>query len=125
MKLKNVEDLRRLLEDNGNSVQVGKIRITTEGEGQDIDFYVGETLVYWISGVEKAETLGDIKGTLSSEMTRFFENSEEVADFRKEKKDMEKKILDMEVKVQEAAGAMGKVEAYEKLLIGREVNIGR
>jgi len=121
-----IGDLRRLIKEAGGSILIGEAKIKYN-EGGDIDVFIGSSLVAWAhssNGDEvpldqiTASTNGDFKKEAVQNLTEMVtEKDKEIVDLREKLERSEQDAKKNEL-------AVGKVEAYEKLLIGRSVSIG-
>jgi len=116
MKIKTIGDLRNLIEDNDNNIVIGEVSLTFK-DGEDIDVHFHGSLVQWYSK-DNADTvlLNEARNTVSSDV-------EKGDKAQKENRELKEQIEELEKKGVEATLAVGKVEAYEKMLIGRGVTI--
>ena len=114
--MKTIGDLRQLIKENGEALVLGELVFTWK-DGEDIDIKFQGRLIQWIQETVSDETeLHAAETSQSSDIERAFEK-------KKNTEALEAKIVDLEKKLQENALSIGKVEAYEKLLIGRGVTI--
>lgn len=129
--MKTVKDLRDLVQANDGQINIGGLVIATnKDERTDINIRWKGKLLTWVRGIEldgcdlsnvDTKLTDDFivdkttEVSLGSEITRLKENLNGIA---KENS----RLLEM---VKQNDLAVGKVEAYEKLLIGREISIGK
>lgn len=96
---------------------IGPVRISCEKEDADIDFKVKHHLMAWISGGQNKDTLlKDLEGIVSVDL-------EQMDELKKKNRLLTENAEEAEKKFSANALAIGKVEAYEKLLVGRKVTI--
>jgi hypothetical protein len=131
--MKTLGDLRELLKANDGKIEIGGISIIGI-ENQDIDIKYGYQLVAWYSSTQDSENLLDDDGTFTKDFSfrKKIEGSdkEKILNEQLEEKEKiieenKKEITGLETMVHSNALAVGKVEAYEKLLIGREITISK
>jgi hypothetical protein len=121
MKLETVGELRELIKQNGGVLTIGTIAFETE-DGKDIDVrHKGELCMWFSSSVSNHETIvgtesvtGVFQEKTTTEINLQEVNENLIAEITTLKSELEKNKL-----------SLGKVEAYEKLLIGRELTIGK
>lgn len=118
--MKTIGDLRELITDEGGPLVIGAIKISYQGKGDDIDVYLEDDLVMWFPSSNEDSGRLDDAGNYSVD-SRIHEGFEVLQAERK----ATRKLEEAEKKLAEAAHAIGKVEAYEKLIIGRELTIGK
>lgn len=111
--IKTIEDLRRLIDENGGKITIGKLTISMNNVDAraDIDIKLGHELKYWVLSTIEDTTLLDGEDVLSVLYRPEAPNKEQ------EKTRKERIIVDNKFE--------GMVEAYEKILIGREITIGK
>jgi hypothetical protein len=124
VKLETVGDLRELIKANNGVLNIGTLTFKFDSDLKgDIDVNHRGSLVMWISkGVGNAESL-DSTETYST--TGVFDDKTEEPDPQIEIDRLNAEVRKLKKENVEASLAVGKVEAYEKLLIGRELTIGR
>jgi hypothetical protein len=145
--MKTLKDLREAIIKNEGSLAIGQLRFI-HNAGQDVDVHLGSRLVFWISSQDKDEDLlENLRGTISSDvegldhksdfeqeyLCKFIDNTEQFfkrirqntieEELRTDLADVKKQLAEKEKLVKNSELALGKVEAYEKLLIGRGVTI--
>lgn len=101
----NYDKLSQFIADNGE-IEMGPVRIFGGG-GRDIDVYIDNRLVAWLSAANSDVSV------MESSRDSFTKEIEVV-------KEVEKVV---EASSKEDYILLGKVEAYEKLLLGRAVTI--
>ena len=120
--MKTIKDLRELIKLNNGEIKIGNLLIRCQEDEdvrEDIDFYFNDHLAQWIG---LGETDDKILSELDLNMDSYFkDNSEE----KKELKGQVEELKDELLKNGDSKLIKGKVEAYEKLLIGRDVTIGK
>lgn len=131
-KIKKLGELRKLIEENDGIIHIGRFDIKYSS-GADIDFRLDSNLIMWIgSGSDDDELLDGLFHSVDSKFeTKKGDGKDEVAELKDQKSKLEKKILEQGDRIEklvklydESKKDLGKVEAYEKLLIGRTVSIG-
>ena len=126
MKIKTIGDLRNLIEENDNDLVIGEVNFCFK-EGEDIDVHFHGSLVQWYSKDNANEiTLSESDKTTLSEADKTTSSDIDKMDkTQKDNRELKEKNEELEKRAVEATTAVGKVEAYEKLLIGRTVSIGQ
>lgn len=132
---KTVADLKQLVLANEGSINMGKLTIEYK-EGQDIDIKLNREILAWIpSGREDTDLLeseetvrySGILEQLRTENENFVKTKIEMDSLVKDKEEIiskkEVEIQNLKESIKENDRVFGKVEAYEKLLLGRTVNI--
>lgn len=130
--MKTLKDVRSLILQNGGEIKIGNLIFKHE-EGKDIDVYIKDRLVFWIHGHETDDSkLDEIYGTIATEIENLNDSSsientlrQQITDLEMANKEKEKIIYSLKEDSQNNEFVRGKVEAYEKLLISREVTIGK
>lgn len=120
MEIKTIGDLRKLMVANGGSLKIGSFEFKSAGDGNDIDVNFQDNLVAWYQSISLDDQLLDEGMTVSSDW-----DANESKKLRKTNRDLENEIIEMKGKAKSDELALGKVEAYEKLLIGREITISK
>jgi hypothetical protein len=128
--MKTVQDLRTAVIERNGELKIGHLRIT-HSEGGDIDFMLKDKLVMWIGrNQEDSVELGDVYANINSGFNDILENKKsdlqkvieeltaDLSNAKQEKEELEKKLKANELNA-------GKIEAYEKLLIGRDLTISK
>lgn len=129
MELKTVQDLRDFLDEREDrELKIGSLTLTL-GENKkdvagDVDIHFEGRLVAYFSNEKTGDTLlaTDDLLTVMSEVRDAFDTESSA---KKKSREADKLIQEAREQVALAQAAVGKVEAYEKLLIGREITIGR
>lgn len=127
MKLETVGHLRALLTENNNKIELGKLKISCK-EGGDIDFHMDGYFCMWFSELEPDITPLSDESKISI-VTGYFDRNKALED-QNEELQKELVVLRAELKSIKGNNEMvdinkGKVEAYENLLLGRQVTIGK
>lgn len=132
--MKTIKDLKDLLKLNEGKIEMGKIVITTDiTNTSDIDIKFDGDLMQWFSSVCKDEDLLSEESTYSTESS-FIKNKESAKDIndlnyqlRRKNEEIEKLTEEIKkIKVENLPDIYkGKIEAYEKLLIGRDLTISK
>ena len=127
--MKTVGDLKRLIKESGGVLNFGAIRVTYVTPGvdetdNDVDVKHGHDLICWIGAEVSPDTLLEETGTFTN-----YVNFEEKMKGSSEKdeiiSDLQKEVKILKNNQDENQLAVGKVEAYEKILLGRELTIGK
>lgn len=123
MIIKTIGDLRKLVEENEGEIKIGSIVITYK-QNEDIDIHFDGSLIeYYNSGSASESNLIE-EGSFSimdSPSILREKNEKERKELRELKEEMEVK----DKRFVENNLSLGKVEAYEKLLIGRDITISK
>lgn len=130
MELKTIGDLKRLIRLEGE-LKIGSNGITFAypNDGGDIDISLGGKLFAWFGAPSDETMLEDAMYQVSSDFTNL---QDKIDDLKGENRVLEVKFKEveneknslLEVKKNNEL-ALGKVEAYEKLLIGRDLTISK
>lgn len=120
-KIETIGDLREVIKQNGGELKIGKLTLAYEENG-DIDINFDDSLIQWFSASNN-DTF-----SLTDEATYTYQDSptqvrEEEGVKWKEYREMEKKLAELEKTATDNNLALGKVEAYEKILIGRAFTV--
>lgn len=121
--MKTVGDLRKAIKDNGGELKIGLMRFTFEDD-DDIDLHWGSELILWINKAEPDATLLDAEG-ITTTVDGFVASKEKIGEQATEIKDLKKEVETLTDKVKDGALSVGMVQAYEKILIGRDVTISK
>jgi hypothetical protein len=125
--METIGDLRELITKNDGTLKIGALEFRyackedENDELNDVDVYLEDEMIMWIQGRNHGNTKlsgGDLEFTVSGDIR-------ESKKILREERSASKKLEEAEKKMSEAATAIGKVEAYEKLLVGREITIGK
>lgn len=114
-----MKDLRDFLKENGGAVEIGGLKMSIEGGnygGGDVNFHVRGKLLGWIHrDVDDAKELDSTTSVKILDSFSLIEDAKEgePAGTVVKEADSEKFV------------AIGKVEAYEKILLGRDVTVSR
>jgi len=119
MNIKTVGDLRNIIRQNGGSLVIGQIKIDYI-EGSDIDIYFDDSLVQWYnSSCEDSDSL------INEEAYNFTDSPSQIREkegnSRKKLREAEEKIIELEKNIDKNNLTVGKVEAYENILLGRDL----
>lgn len=122
--LQTIEDLKNLLIENNGEIRIGSFKIT---QGSDVDFYLENKLIGWIpSNFDNGRKLEEDVFSKSADIfPNINDKDERIASLTKEKETLEKELKEAENLKIQVDLSLGKVEAYEKLLIGRDITIGK
>ena len=114
--MKTIADLKVLIHSHDGELKIGSLRFTHQ-DGEDIDIHLDGDLVAYLTKDDNDETnLTDVELMVMDNIKR---GREALSNERKIKKELEEAN---EAK-HDALTAIGKVEAYEKLLLGRTITI--
>lgn len=114
--MKTIKDLREVLDKNDGTLKIGQLVFTTK-EGDDIDVNLDDNLVFWVSKELPDDTLlAEIDGTVSSIIESRIKAQQKNKELKTKLEEMEKNQVDSQF-------ALGKIEAYEKILINRSVTV--
>lgn len=117
MEIKTVGDWRKLIDDNGGVLKINKLTLEYSAN-EDIDVKFDGDLLQWLGEEEKDETsINEAYWTVDSDYEKHKESN-------KENIQLKVKITELEKTIESASKDTGKVEAYEKILIGRTVSVG-
>lgn len=129
--MKTIKDLRDLLSANGGKIKLGSLMInTSQNEREDIDFHFDNRLLTWIRKVENDDDLleksytslnGDFDtSSLQKDNSLHLDRISSLeVELQSTKKEMDKALL----LVRNSELALGKVDAYEKILLGRHLTV--
>lgn len=118
--MKTVKDLRVLLKANGGKINIGKLRISSEGVGQDIDVNLNDNLLMWISQSDPDKELLENVGTINFDFENFGNSKKEIETLTKLNTELETTLKSSNTDI-----LKGKIEAYENILIGRDITAGK
>ena len=128
MEIKTIRDLKNLIGVN-MGLKIGCISFEYPNEGGDIDIELNGQLLAWFDKPADETLLEDVNSTVSSDFTGL---KEKIDGLKEEKREIEIKFKEIEterntlLEIKKSGElALGKVEAYEKLLIGRDLNISK
>ena len=117
MEKTSIEALRKAIIESNGKIEFEEFSLDCEGEKKDIDIHFNGKLIAWFNT--------DNNITVSDDIKKAFE-ALKMEKENEGKKSKAQEILDeAEKKIKEAATAIGKVEAYEKLLLGRDLTISK
>jgi len=127
-KLQTVGDIREAISQSGGTINLGRaLRLSYDSSNpSDVDVYLFDSLLCWIP----KSTDGEVQLAIAFTFIDGWENSRTLKEEAARKlAEAEAKCLELESQNATLQGSTGldagKVAAYEKLLIGREVTIGR
>lgn len=123
MKLR---DLRRFILEADGEIKIGSVKIKHD-DGCDIDVSLNGSLVCWISaGVSGDVNLVDVPTTIADNVDLKVNQNlkDEISGKNEVIEKLELDLRETKSQLSENQLAVGKVEAYEKLLLGRSVSIG-
>lgn len=116
--MKTIKDLKLVIVSLGGVMKIGGLEFEYK-IGQDIDVKLDGDLIMWVSkDIEDDILLAEVLYTVNFDV----ENGKNA---RQEVKVLQKTIEELEKATGSNSLALGKVEAYEKILIGRELTIGK
>lgn len=116
--IKTIGELRKKIEEEGE-FKVGVIKVSYD-VGGDIDIYFKDRLIQWILADVSGDTLlTDLNDSDYSVSTDW----DDIDEIKKKNRTLEKRNEELEKIISTEKLALGKVEAYEKLLIGRAITI--
>lgn len=123
--MKTLQDLKQMLTEHNGKLKIGDLEIEYP-EGKDIDIRLEGQIAMWIPKEKDNASL------LEDKITSIMADIQDGRDaLKREREGLAEvdKIKDMfalaEKKLAEAQNAIGKVEAYEKLLLGRDITISK
>lgn len=123
--MKTLKDLRKIIINNGGELKIGALKLTYD-EGKDVNIFLDTSLVMWVaSGETDRCLLADVAHTVNSDVSEAQTALEEKREGRRQENKAQEAVDEANKKLAEAATAIGKVEAYEKMLIGRTVSLGQ
>lgn len=118
--MKTVQELRQLVPEHGDKCAIGAL--VFENNDGDVDVHFDDDLIQWFSkevdGVAQLDH--EDAFTKSSSLSK---RREKLAEARSEIERLTEDNAGLQKRASEASLALGKVEAYEKLLVGRGVTI--
>lgn len=129
--MKTIKDLRDLLSANGGKIKLGSLTISTsQNEREDIDIHFDNRLLTWIRKVENDDGLleksstslnGDFDtGSLQKDNSLHLDRISSLeVELQSTKKELDNALL----LVRNSELALGKVDAYEKILLGRHLTV--
>lgn len=108
IKMKTLGELRKIIIENNGEFKIGGL-IFKHSAGNDVDVHLDGRLIMWFETGEKDDAL------LTDKIYSIITTEEKTQDIGTDNtaKDIEKAV------------ALGKVEAYEKILIGRDLTISK
>lgn len=123
--MKTIKDLEEIIKESGGVFQIGGLMFEQSSPDADIDVKIAEELVMWFSNTEdKNASLNDAE--VYSLSGKFTESGKKRAQEKRAKlTELEEQNTELIKKAGENVSAVGKVEAYEKLLLGRTVSLGQ
>lgn len=122
MIIKTVGDLRKLIIENDCKIIIGKLRFEMATTGSDIDIYSHDKLLHWIGhSVDENKVLAELTDGMSTSLDNY-------ADIGKGNKDyFDNQIQPENAPLRERPNKeeyfKGMTDAYEKILIGRKVQV--
>lgn len=130
MQIKTLKDLRDILRANDGKLEIGKIKLNLSGNdgNPDVDVYVNEKLAFWTKNSDETSMI-DAEYSLNQDwdyddlQKRINALDQKVTDLETENKTLQSDKEDLLKIKKDSEQAMGKVEAYEKMLMGRSVTI--
>lgn len=130
MQIKTLKDLRDILRANGGKLEIGKVKMNLSGndENPDVDVYVDGKLAFWTKSGDETNMI-DVTYSLNQDWDHdglqktINTLNEKVNDLETENKALQSDKEDLLKLKKDSEHAMGKVEAYENILIGRSVTI--
>lgn len=106
-----IKDVRDFILERGGAIDFGKNSALTHSDGGDVDLKINGRLIAWVSSTEPGET------QIESAKVYF---SATLSEHRSSKNEKETPTEDKEKNI-----ALGMVAAYEKILLGRDLQVGR
>lgn len=130
MQIKTLKDLRDILRANDGKLEIGKVKMNLSGNDENpyVDVYVDGKLAFWTKGNDETN-MSDIAYSLDQDwdsdglQKTINTLNEKVNDLETENKTLKSDKDDLIKIKKDSEQAMGKVEAYEKILMGRSVTI--
>lgn len=122
--MKILKDLLDCIQDSGGKLIIGDIEFARNGG--DIDLKINGELVAWLKDDQSEKSLAEVVTSVSSSYCTYSihkekdNKSEELIEMNREKDEC---IKDLNKKIDIYSRAEGKIEAYEKILMGRSVTI--
>lgn len=129
--MKTIKDLRDLLSANGGKVKIGSLTISTsQNEREDIDIHFDNRLLTWIRKVENDDGLLEksftsLNGDFDTDSLRKdnFLHLDKISSLEVELQSTKKELDNALLLVRNSELALGKVDAYEKILLGRHLTV--
>ena len=123
--LRTLGELRELIIENEGVLEIGVLKLTYTLES-DVDISLGGQIVMWASRNRPDEAfLTDEIFSIANDINEAKEALKEKREGKREENNAKELLAKAEKKLLEAQNAIGKVEAYEKILIGRDLTIGK
>jgi len=122
--MKNLGDLKKLIEENGGVLRIGKLEF--KNTGTDIDIMISDTLVMWIKKDQDGETnLGDLDTSIMDALFNNGDLKRRAIESEKQNRELEQENVRLKAEAISSQKAVGKVEAYENILLGREITVSK
>ena len=123
--MKTLGELRQLIIEHDGTLQIGALKFTYATE-EDIDINFDGQLVMWFSKDKSDDCLLSAETfSISTDVNEAREALKEKNDGKREECKAKEALAEAEKKLTEARYSIGKIEAYEKLLIGRDITISK
>ncbi len=120
--MKTIDDLKKLVKENGGKLEIGLISIQNKDEDGDIDIYFDEDLIQWYGSSNiGTESLNDKSSYSTYEDIK--NNKTKIREQRDKIKELEDQLEIKSKQTAETSLAEGKVAAYELLLVGKNITI--
>jgi hypothetical protein len=118
--MKTLNELKDAITNSDSDLKIGQLSFGyAGGASDDIDIHLDGDMIAYIEN----ETLGDTK--LEDIELIIMSDIKRGKEALKNERDAKKRLEEAEQMKNEAVTAIGKVEAYEKLLIGRQITISK
>lgn len=127
--MKTLKDLREMIISNEGNIKIGGINFSHK-EGEDVDIKLNDNLIMWFKKNESDEALlSEVEYSTDSDIEEgkraLREERERVTATEAVEKLEQSQLAEVTKQLAEVSLALGKVEAYEKMLIGRTVTLGQ
>lgn len=129
--MKTIKDLRDLLSANDGKIKIGSLTISTsQNEREDIDIHFDNRLLTWIRRVENDDGLLEKSSTslngdfdTDSLQKDNILHLDKISSLEVELQSTKKELDNALLLVRNSELALGKVDAYEKILLGRHLTV--
>jgi uncharacterized protein YwgA len=123
--MKTVKEFRDLITSEGGEINIGCISIKYQ-EGQDIDIYACDRIFAWLnSNLEDRQNLSDVIVSVENTWSNPSDDKKLIIDLENKNSDLDKELSVAKLALRDSGLLIGKIEAYEKLLMGRDLTIGK
>ena len=103
---------------------MGELEISWKGDGEDIDVrFFGEIAQWYQKDVSDDALLNDASSYSIIETLK--DRGVILMEAKRHAENLDKQIADLEKRIAATSLVEGKVEAYEKLLIGRQITVSK